>query len=100
MPQEAEQCDVTGKFVRKGVLEACALTRKPSCLLSSSAAPSATEGTQTMLVTSSVSEARLQHRLGASPRRLPIWRAFGDGTNAAPGANSKAGARRLIPKAS
>jgi hypothetical protein len=64
MPQEAEQCEVTGKFVRKGVLEACALTHKavlPSelerCVVSDERV------LRTMLVTSSISGARLQHRL-------------------------------------
>jgi hypothetical protein len=64
MPQEAEQCEVTGKFVRKGVLEACAVTRKavlPSEL--ERCAVSDQRVLKTMLVTSSVSAARLQHRL-------------------------------------
>jgi superfamily II DNA or RNA helicase len=64
MPQEAEQCEVTGKFVRKGVLEVCAVTGKaslPSEL--ERCAVSDQRVLKTMLVTSSVSAARLQHRL-------------------------------------
>jgi hypothetical protein len=64
MPQEAEQCETTGKFVRKGVLETCALTRKavlPSEL--ERCAISDRRVLRAMLVTSSVSGARLQHRL-------------------------------------
>jgi hypothetical protein len=64
MPQEAEQCEVTRKFVRKGVLESCALTGKAvlpteleRCVVSDKRV------VKSMLVTSSVSGARLQHRL-------------------------------------
>jgi superfamily II DNA or RNA helicase len=64
IPQDAEQCEVTKKFVRKGVLDTCALTRKavlPSEL--ERCAVSDRRVLKTMLVSSSVSGARLQHRL-------------------------------------
>jgi superfamily II DNA or RNA helicase len=64
MPLEAEQCEVTSKFVRKGVLETCALTGKAvlpteleRCVVSDKRV------LKTMLVNSSVSGARLQHGL-------------------------------------
>ncbi len=64
MPEEAERCEVTTKFVRKGVLEKCPLTGKavlPSEL--ERCAVSDRRVLKTMLVSSSVSGARLQRRL-------------------------------------
>ena len=62
--QEARRCEVTGKFVRPGVLEQCCLTGKavlPSEL--ERCAVTDSRVLRTLLVTSSVSGARLQHRL-------------------------------------
>jgi hypothetical protein len=64
MPQEAETCEVTGKFVRPRVLERCGVSGKavlPSEL--ECCAVSDRRVLKKLLVTSSVSEARLQHRL-------------------------------------
>jgi superfamily II DNA or RNA helicase len=64
MPQEAETCEVTEKFVRPGVLEKCATTGKavlPSEL--ERCAVSERRVLKKLLVTSSVSGARLQPRL-------------------------------------
>jgi hypothetical protein len=64
MPEEAEQCEVTKKFVRKGVLEKCSLTGKavlPSEL--ECCAVSDRRVLKSMLVSSSVSGTRLQRRL-------------------------------------
>ena len=64
MPEEAEQCVLTKKFVCKGVLKKCALTGKavlPSEL--ERCAVSDKRVLKTMLVSSSVSGARLQRRL-------------------------------------
>jgi superfamily II DNA or RNA helicase len=64
MPEEAEQCEVTAKLVRKGVLEKCPLTGKavlPSEL--ERCAVSDRRVLKAMLVSSSVSGARLQRRL-------------------------------------
>jgi hypothetical protein len=63
-PTEAETCEVTGKFVRPGVLEKCSVTEKtvlPSEL--ERCAVSDKRVLKKLLVTSSVSGARLQHRL-------------------------------------
>jgi hypothetical protein len=64
MPKEAEQCEVTGKFVRPGVLEACAATRK-AVLPSELERCVVTEGRvlKKLLVTSSMSGARLLQRV-------------------------------------
>ena len=64
VPEEAEQCELTKRFVRKGVLEKCALTGMsvlPSEL--ERCAVSEKRIINTMLVSSSVSGARLQRRL-------------------------------------
>jgi superfamily II DNA or RNA helicase len=62
--QEAETCEVTGKLVRPGVLEKCGLTGKD--VLPSELERCAAEDKRVLkklLVTSSVSGARLQHGL-------------------------------------
>jgi hypothetical protein len=63
-PKEAEQCEVTGKFVGPGVLEACAATRK-AVLPSELERCAVTEGKvlKKLLVTSSVTGARLLQRV-------------------------------------
>jgi superfamily II DNA or RNA helicase len=64
IPEESEQCEVTKKFVREGVLEKCPLTGKavlPSEL--ERCAVSDRRVLKAMLVTSSLSGARLQRRL-------------------------------------
>jgi hypothetical protein len=64
VPEEAEQCELTKRFVRKGVLEKCALTGMavlPSEL--ERCAVSDKRIIKTMLVSSSVSGARLQRPL-------------------------------------
>jgi hypothetical protein len=63
-PQEAVQCEVTGKFVRPGVLEPCGVTAKavlPSEL--DRCAVTDERVLKNFLVTSNLSGARLQHQL-------------------------------------
>jgi hypothetical protein len=64
MPREAEQCEATGKFVRSGVLERCGVTGK-AVLPSELERCAVTEKRvlKKLLVTSSLSGARFQHRL-------------------------------------
>jgi len=62
--QEAEQCEITGKFARPGVLERCSATEKavlPSEL--DRCAVTDKRVLKKLLVTSSVSGAHLQHQL-------------------------------------
>jgi superfamily II DNA or RNA helicase len=64
IPQEAETCEVTGKFVRRGVLERCAVTGKfvlPGEL--ERCAVSEARVLKKLLVASSMSGARLQRSL-------------------------------------
>jgi len=62
--QEAERCEITGRFVRPGVLERCSVTGKavlPSELERCAVADSRV--LRRLLVVSSVSGARIQHQL-------------------------------------
>lgn len=64
LPQEAETCEITGKTVRRGVLERCGITGKfvlPAEL--ERCALSEVRLLKKLLVTSSISGARLQHGL-------------------------------------
>lgn len=60
LKKEAEKCDITGNYVRKGVLESCEITRKR--VLSSELERCASTGKRALkklLVTSSISNARI-----------------------------------------
>jgi superfamily II DNA or RNA helicase len=64
VPQEAEQCETTGKFVRPGVLQRCVVTGK--LVLPSELERCSVTGKRvlkTLLVTSNISGARLQSAL-------------------------------------